>query len=58
MNFKFIKSHENGVYFLVFTTKMFKLKWFTDYGFWFVYIHFGKRFYRVSNNGCLSGKTK
>lgn len=34
----------------------FSLSWFTEFGFWFVYIHFGKRFCQFSSGGFLKGK--
>jgi hypothetical protein len=44
-----------GTYYLIFMTKPFSLKWFTDCGEWFVYIHIGKRWWRFSSAGYMKG---
>jgi hypothetical protein len=45
-----------GFDFILFNTKYFKFNWFTDCGEWFVYIYFGKRYFRFSGAGFLMGK--
>jgi len=44
-----------GFDFIIFRTKPFQFKWFTDCGEWFVYIYFGKRWVRFSSCGFLKG---
>ncbi len=49
------KKHENGKDIFYLLTKRFQLKWFTDCGNWFLYIHVGKRWIRFSNCGFVKG---
>lgn len=44
--------------FLWFVTKPLQIRWFTDFGEWFFYIHIGKRYWRFSSAGYLKGKSK
>ena len=43
--------------FFSFISKLFQIRWFMDDGFWFIYVHLGKRYWRFSNAGYLSGKS-
>ncbi len=46
-----------GIYILWFDWKIFKFRWFTDCGEWFIYIYFGKyRWIRFSGAGYMSGR--
>lgn len=58
MSIKLLKKYENGIKILIFRSRLFQFRWFTDCGYWFIYVHFAKRYYRFSNAGFLSGKTK
>jgi hypothetical protein len=58
MKLKLLKKHEEGLDVIIFKSKLFQFRWFTDCGYWFIYIHIGKRYYRFSNAGFLSGKFK
>lgn len=44
--------------FLQFDTKLVKLRWFMDAGNWFFYVHLGKKYWRFSSAGFVSGKSK
>jgi len=54
---KYYTIHEGyqGIDFIIFKTKWFQFKWFTDYGEWFVYIYLGKRWVRFSSCGFMKG---
>lgn len=45
-----------GTYKLIISTKLFKFRWFTDCGHWFLYIHLGKKWCRFSDQGYMSGE--
>jgi hypothetical protein len=55
---KLLKKNDDGLDIIIFRSKLFQFRWFTDCGYWFIYIHIGKRYYRFSNAGYLSGKFK
>jgi hypothetical protein len=58
MTFKLLRKNEDGMDVFILCTKPFQLRWFTDCGYWFIYVHFGKKYFRFSNAGYLSRKTK
>jgi hypothetical protein len=43
--------------YLIFISKLFQLRWFQDYGDWFLYVHFGRRYFRFSSAGFYTDKT-
>lgn len=53
-----MRKYGDGTDFLIFRTKPFQFRWFTDCGYWFLYIHFGKRYFRFSDAGFLTGRNK
>lgn len=55
--FKVMRRYYNGWKFLILRSRLFQFRWFTDCGYWFLYIHIGKRYWRFSDIGYLSGKT-
>jgi hypothetical protein len=48
------KSYQ-GTYRLIFITRLFQFRWFTDCDEWFLYIHIGKRWWRFSGAGYMKG---
>jgi hypothetical protein len=56
MLFKLYTKNEDGTDILIFKSKLFQFRWFTDCGYWFIYIHIKNRYFRFSNAGFLSGK--
>lgn len=56
--FKILNKYYNGWKFLIVRSKWFQFRWFTDCGWWFLYIHLGKRYWRFSDAGYRSGKTQ
>lgn len=40
---------------IIFTSKFFSIKWFTDCGSWFFNVFIGKRWYRFSDCGFMKG---
>lgn len=58
MSFKLLQKYDNGMKFLIIKTKPFQFRWFTDCGYWFIYVHFGKRYFRFSDCGFLTGTIK
>lgn len=45
-----------GWYLIIFRSKLFQFRWFTDCGDWFLYIHLGRKYWRFSSAGFLKGK--
>lgn len=45
-------------YYAVIESKKFKFKWFASNGYWFIYIHLGKKWCRFSNAGFIKGEFK
>jgi len=48
-------NHPQGWYILMIICKLFKIRWFTDCGEWFLYLVLGKRYWRFSSVGFTKG---
>lgn len=55
---KYYTSNDSyqGLLILILVTRLFKFRWFTDCGEWFIYIEFGKRWVRFSSAGFMKSK--
>lgn len=58
MQISLFKKNNEGLDIITFRTKLFQFRWFTDCGYWFIYIYLGSRYYRFGSAGFLTGKLK
>jgi hypothetical protein len=57
INKKPIYNDEYKEYLILITKhRNFQIRWFTEYGNWFFYIHIGSNWWRFSNMGYLSSR--
>jgi hypothetical protein len=57
--FKIGVPYENGWHiFWLILNPVFQIRWFTDCGYWFIYLHLWKHYIRFSNAGFTKGRFK